>query len=171
MSLCKRRVSVRERAGSDRKIQDQTLSSAIEFFGNSVGFLKERLECDRTQIQSLLKRLSNSQEEDRSQLQKLVGSYEDVEYILDLVIQKQGVEYLVEQTRETAEETPQAATESLPPGSTLLDESTDEQGRTVLRNLDESGNITETVLSQSGEAVSEEIVGVIADPNPGNGSG
>ena len=164
-------MSVRERAGSDRKIQDQTLSSAIEFFDNSVGFLKERLEGDRTQIQSLLERLSDSQEEDRSQLQKLVGSYEDVEYILDLVIQKQGVEYLVEQTRETAEETPQAATESLPPGSTLLDESTDEQGRTVLRNLDESGNITETVLSQSGEAVSEEIVGVIADPNPGNGSG
>lgn len=160
------------------RIQDQTLSSAISFFGNSVGFLKERLESDRTQMQSLLERFPESQEEARSQLQKLVGSYEDVEYILGRVIQKQGVEDLVEQAArqtqepsEGSEETRPSAAENLPPGSTLLAEITDEQGRTVLRSLDESGTIIETVLSESGEPVSEDIVGVIADPNPKNGSG
>ena len=73
--------------------------------------------------------------------------------------------------RASVRETPQASIESPPPGSALLDETTDEQGRLVLRSLEESGTTIETVSSGSGEPVSEDIVGVIADPNPENGSG
>lgn len=78
------------------EVQGQILDSARDFFGESIGALKGRLENDRSQLQSLLDNLPESQEDTRSQLQKLVGSYEDVQYILDRVTQKQEVEDAVE---------------------------------------------------------------------------
>lgn len=157
------------------EIQDQTLSSAERFFGDSIGFLKRRLESDRAQLQSLLENSSKPDEEAYSRLQKLVGSYEDIEYMLNRVIQKQEIQDLVEQpparARQTGEETPQPTNDSLPPGSVLLSETKDERGRTVLRSLDESGTIIETALDELGKAESEDIVGVIADLTSKNGSG
>lgn len=152
------------------EIENLTLSSAEDFFGNSIGLLKKRLEKDRAQLQSLLESSPEGQEEAHSRLQKLLGSYEDVEYMLDRVIQKQGIEDFVEQALagepSTDEEAQQPSNDNLPPGSTLLSESTDGQGRTVLRSLDGSGTIIETVLAESGAPMSEDIVGVIADISP-----
>lgn len=149
------------------EIQEQTLSSAEDFFGNSIGSLKRRLENDKSQLQSLLERSPESQEEAYSRLQKFVGSYEDIEYILNRVIQKQGLKGFVEKASrwapEAEKEISRPATDSLPPGSILLSETTDERDRTVLRSLDESGVIIESVLDESGEPVSEDIVGVISD--------
>ncbi len=65
------------------EVQEQTMNSARDFFGNSVGSLKSQLEDDRSQLQDLLDHLPDSQEDVRSQIQKLVGSYEDIEYMVD----------------------------------------------------------------------------------------
>lgn len=114
--------------------------------------------------------MPEDQEGARSRLQKFLGSYEDVEYMLNRVIRKQGIEDLVEQASaggpNSGEKIPPPPNDNLPPGSTLLSEGIDERGRTVLRSLDGSGTIMETVLAESGEPVSEDIVGVIADPSP-----
>ncbi|MGB3681063.1 MAG: hypothetical protein WA990_01115 [Rubrobacteraceae bacterium] len=142
-----------------REVHEQTMSSARDFFGNSVGSLKNRLEKDRSQLQTLLDHLPESQEDIRPQLQQLLGSYEDIEYMMVRAIQKQKVE-------ETAKAVqPREVTEHLPPDNTLLGETTDEQGRTVLRSIDGSGVIMETKLGESGVPVGEEIVGT-ADELP-----
>ncbi len=80
------------------EVREQILESARDFFGESIGALKGRLESDRSQLQSLLDNLPESQEDARSRLQKRVGSYEDVQYILDRVTQKQEVQDTVERT-------------------------------------------------------------------------
>jgi hypothetical protein len=86
------------------EVQGRILDSARDFFGESIGVLKGRLENDRSQLQNLLDHLPESQEATRSQLQKLVGSYEDVQYILDRVTQKQEVEDTVERVVQEAQE-------------------------------------------------------------------
>ncbi len=86
------------------EVRGRILESARDFFGESVGALKGRLENDRSQLQSLLDNLPESQEDTRSQLQKLVGSYEDVQYILDRVIEKQEVEETVERVAQRGQE-------------------------------------------------------------------
>lgn len=123
-------------------------------------------------MQDLLDHLPDSQEDVRSQIQKLVGSYEDIEYMVEQAIQKQEVEGVVEQvvqqtrlgkeTEREAGETLQPV-EHLPPDSTLLGEATDEQGRTVQRSVDESGDIMETKLDESGSPVGEDIAGTATD--------
>lgn len=154
------------------EVQEQTMNSARDFFGNSVGSLKSQLEDDRSQLQDLLDHLPDSQEDVRSQIQKLVGSYEDIEYMVEQAIQKQEVEGVVEQVvqqtrlgkeiEREAGETLQPV-EHLPPDSTLLGEATDEQGRTVQRSVDESGDIMETKLDESGSPVGEDIAGTATD--------
>ncbi len=103
-----------------------------------------------------------------------MGSYEDVEYILDRVTEKQRLESTVEQIARQppanlkdivrrAGGTIQGETENLPPGSILLDATTDDQGRIVQRSVDESGTVLESTINATGDTVSENIVGMISD--------
>ncbi len=61
---------------------EQIVDNARRFFGDSMGSLKSRLQSDSSELRSLLEQLPKSQEEPRSQLKKLLGSYEDVEFII-----------------------------------------------------------------------------------------
>src|SRR4051794_9157859 len=78
-------------------IQEQILKSAHDFYGNSLGSLKSRLENDRSQLQELLEQILDSQEDARAQIEELVASYEAIGDSLDEVVQQQGVEDAVNQ--------------------------------------------------------------------------
>jgi len=51
-------------------IQEQTLESAQDFYGNSLGSLKSRLENSRFQLQDLLEQLPDSQKYARAQIEE-----------------------------------------------------------------------------------------------------
>ena len=56
-------------------IQEQVLKSAQDFYGNSLGSLKNQLENDSSQLKEMLEQLPDSQEDARAQLEALLASY------------------------------------------------------------------------------------------------
>ena len=89
----------------NQAIREQTIKSAQDFYGGSLGSLKGQLEDDRSQLQELLDQLPDSQEEARAQLQELVASYDAIENSLDEVAQQQGMKGTVDQAAQQARET------------------------------------------------------------------
>ncbi len=87
------------------QIQDQVQQTAQDFFGDSLGEIKNQLATHHSQLQELIEMLPESQEEGRAQLEQLLNSYEQLESSLDEVAQEQGVQEAVNQ----AAQQPQAA--------------------------------------------------------------
>src|SRR5215208_816744 len=137
-----------------QQIQEQTVHSAQDFYGNSIGQLKGQLQNDRTQLESLLEQLPEDQEDARAQIQEMVDSYESIESSLDEVTQSQGIEDrvneavrqvqdaaggAVQQVQDTAgQATDQAgeavdqatgAAQDLAPGTELLGETVNDAGQ------------------------------------------
>ena len=73
------------------QIQEQIVNSAKDFYGNTLGQVKGRLESSRSQLESLLEELPENQEYARSEILELVMSYEELEELFDEVAQAQGV--------------------------------------------------------------------------------
>ena len=92
----------------NQAIREQTLKSAQDFYGDSLGLLKGQLEDDRGQLQDLLDQLPDSQEDARARLEEMVESYEAIENSLDEVAQQQAMRDTVnraaQQTQEAAEQ-------------------------------------------------------------------
>ena len=78
-----------------QKIQQQTIQSAQDFYGESLGKLKSQLQTDRAQLESLAEQMPS--EEAQAQIQELVDSYEAIESSLDQSAQDLGVEDAVNQ--------------------------------------------------------------------------
>ena len=143
-----------------RRVQDQTVDTAREFFGASLGRLKHRLRDDRSQLEYLAQQLR--QEETRARIQELVNSYSAIEESIEEAARDLGLEDTVAGAAgELAGGIGQVA-ENLP-GGLLLSRTTDESGRTVQRVVDETGDIIETTLDESGELVDENPVGSLTD--------
>jgi uncharacterized protein YjbJ (UPF0337 family) len=105
----RRKEEVTEEAQNlNQAIREQTLKSAQDFYGDSLGLLKGHLEDGRGQLQDLLDQLPDSQEDTRARLEDMVESYEVIENSLDEVAQQQGVQDTVaraaQQTQEAAEQ-------------------------------------------------------------------
>jgi pyruvate/2-oxoglutarate dehydrogenase complex dihydrolipoamide acyltransferase (E2) component len=96
-----------------QQIHEQTLKSAEDFYGNSLGDLMGQMHNDRSQLQELLEQLPESQEEAREQLEAMVSSYEAIENSLEEVAQQQGVEDAVNQAAQQAQETAGEPTEQV----------------------------------------------------------
>jgi hypothetical protein len=73
-----------------RRVQDQTVSSARDFFGASLGRLKDQLLADRSQLEDLAERLR--QEEARARIQELVDSYSGIEDSIEEAARDLGIE-------------------------------------------------------------------------------
>lgn len=175
-----------------RRVQDQTVSSARDFFGGSLGRLKDQLRVDRSQLEGLTEQLW--QEEARARVQELIDSYSAIEGSIDeattdeATSQAQGAE---EQEGQRAQDTVGGAVrgaqdtvagavgqavgaagqlvghvgqvaENLP-GGHLLSRTTDESGRTVQRLVDGAGDIIQTTLDESGELLDENPMGRLTD--------
>lgn len=73
-----------------RRVRDQTVSSARDFFGRSLGRIKGRLREDRSQLEYLVEQLR--QEEARARAQGLVDSYSGIEGAIDEAAGDLGIE-------------------------------------------------------------------------------
>jgi type VI secretion system secreted protein VgrG len=93
------------------QIQEQVQQTAQDFFGDSLGEIKNQLATHRSQLQELVEMLPESQEEGRAQLEQLLGSYEELENSLDEVAQEQGLQEMVNQAAQQAQEAGGQATE------------------------------------------------------------
>src|SRR5215211_4958986 len=82
-----------------QQIQQQILTSAQDFYENSLGNLMGQIHNDRSQLQELL--------------EQLVSSYEAIENSLEDVAQQQGVEDTVNQVAQLAQEAAGVATEQV----------------------------------------------------------
>jgi hypothetical protein len=150
-----------------RWVQDQTVDSARECFGASLGQLKDGLLNDRSQLEELAEQLR--QEEAQARIQELVDAYSAIERSIEEVARDLGLEDTTNETsshdpegQDTAGQTAQdvvagavdqaasaanqvavqigQVAENLP-GSHLLGRTTDEAGRTLQRVVDETGGV------------------------------
>ena len=97
--------------GLAQQIQEQVQQSAEDFFGDSLGEIKNQLATHRSQLQELIDMLPESQEEGRAQLEQLLSSYEELENSLDEVAQEQGLQDTVNEAAQQAQEAAGQATE------------------------------------------------------------
>ena len=94
-----------------QQIQEQVQQSAEDFFGDSLGEIKNQLATHRSQLQELIEMLPESQEGGSAQLEQLLSSYEELENSLDEVAQEQGLQETVNQAAQQAQEAAGQATE------------------------------------------------------------
>ena len=73
-----------------RRVRDQTVSSARDFFGRSLGRLESQLRDDHSQLEYLVEQLS--QEEARARVQELIDSYSGIEGAIDEAARDLGIE-------------------------------------------------------------------------------
>ena len=94
-----------------QQIQEQVQQSAEDFFGDSLGAIKNQLATQRSQLQELVEMVPESQEGGREQLEQLLSSYEELESSLDEVAQEQGLQEMVNEAAQQAQEAAGQATE------------------------------------------------------------
>src|SRR5215216_7833308 len=87
-----------------QQIQEQVQQSAEDFFGDSLGAIKNQLATQRSQLQEIVEMVPESQEGGRAQLDQLLSSYEELENSLDQVAQEQGLQEMVNQAAQQAQE-------------------------------------------------------------------
>lgn len=78
-----------------QQIQQQTMQSARDFYGSSLGSAKAQLQDARTQLESLAEQ--TPQEEAQAKIQEMVDSYYEMESRIDQAAQDHGVEDAVNQ--------------------------------------------------------------------------
>jgi pyruvate/2-oxoglutarate dehydrogenase complex dihydrolipoamide acyltransferase (E2) component len=83
-----------------QQIQEQTLRTAQNFYGESLGRIKSQLQGDRSQLESLAEQIS--QEEAQAQIQEMADSYAVIEESFDQAVQDLGVEDAVSQQAQEA---------------------------------------------------------------------
>ena len=86
-----------------QQIQEQTLSSAQDFFGESLGKLKGQLQSERAELESLVEQIPD--EEAQAQIQEMVDSFSEIENSLDQGAQDLGIEDAVDQALQQAQDT------------------------------------------------------------------
>ena len=86
-----------------QQIQEQTVSSAQDFFGESLGKLKGQLQSDRAELESLVEQIPD--EEAQAQIQEMVDTFSEIENSLDQGAQDLGIEDAVNQALQQAQDT------------------------------------------------------------------
>ena len=85
-----------------QQIQEQTLKTAQNFYGESLGRIKGQLQGDRSQLENLAEQIP--QEEAQTHIQEMADSYVAIEESLDQAAQDLGVEEEVSQVLQQAQE-------------------------------------------------------------------
>jgi uncharacterized protein (UPF0147 family) len=94
-----------------QQVQEQVQKSVQDFYGDSLGAIKNQLVTHRSQLQEIMEMVPESQEGGRAQLEQLLNSYEELESSLDEVAQEQGVQEAVNQAAQQATEQVQEGTQ------------------------------------------------------------
>jgi hypothetical protein len=85
-----------------QQIQEQTIKSAQDFYGESLGRINSQLQGDRSQLESLAEQIPD--EEAQAQIQEMADSYTVIEESFDKAVQDLGVEDAVSQALQQAQE-------------------------------------------------------------------
>jgi molecular chaperone GrpE (heat shock protein) len=85
-----------------QQVQEQTVNSAQEFFGDSLGRLKDQLQDERAQFESLAEQVPD--EEAQAQIQEMVDAYESLESTLDQSAEDLGLTEDVNQALQQAQQ-------------------------------------------------------------------
>jgi pyruvate/2-oxoglutarate dehydrogenase complex dihydrolipoamide acyltransferase (E2) component len=85
-----------------QQIQQQTIQSAQDFLGESLGRIKGQLQSDRAELESLVEQVP--QEEAKQQIQELVDSYSAIEDSVDQTAQGLGITDTVNQALQQVQE-------------------------------------------------------------------
>ncbi len=175
-----------------RQVQDQTVGSARDFFGASLGRLKGQLLADRSQLEDLAEQLR--QEEARARVQELVDSYSAIEESIEAVVQDLGAEATPDEgipqahgagdqggQRDPAAGTIQGAQETV---AGVVGQAADVAGEVVgqvgqvaenlpggqllSRTTDESGRTVQRLVDESGDIIEATLdeSGELLDENP-----
>ena len=71
-----------------QQIQEQTIKSAQDFYGESLGRINSHLQGNRSQMESLAEQIPNEE----AQIQEMADSYTVIEELFDKTVQDLGVE-------------------------------------------------------------------------------
>jgi hypothetical protein len=85
-----------------QQIQEQTVRTAQNFYGESLGRIKGQLQSDSSQLENLAEQ--GPREEAQAQIQEMADSYAAIEESLDQAAQDLGVEDVVTQALQQAQE-------------------------------------------------------------------
>ena len=83
-----------------QQIQEQTIKSVQDFYGESLGRIKSQLQGDRSQLESLAEQIPDEE----AQIQEMADSYAMIEKSFDKAVQDLGVEDAVSQALQQAQE-------------------------------------------------------------------
>lgn len=86
-----------------QQIREQTVKTAQDFYGESLGRIKSQLQNDRAQLESLAEQVPD--EEAQAQIQEMADSYTVIEESFDQAVQDLGLEGAVSQALQQAQET------------------------------------------------------------------
>ena len=140
-----------------QRIQQQTIQSAQDFYGESLGKLKSQLQNDRAQLESLAEQLPS--EEAQAQIQELVDSYEAIESSLDQSAQDLGVEDAVNQALRQAQEVvgqaQEAARESAQQAQEAAGQVTGQVGQVAQGVQDTAGRAAGQAQEAAGQATQQ----------------
>ena len=143
-----------------QQIQEQTVQSARDFYGGSLGRLKGRLQGDRAQLEDLAKQVPESDAQAR--IRNMVDSYSKIEASLDQRAHDLGVEEAVNEAPQRAQEAGgQAAQEAQEAAGGMLDQATGAVGQVA--------GLAGQVAEGAQEAVSQVVgqIGQVAENLPG----
>ena len=131
-----------------QQVQEQVQQSAENYFGDSLGAIKNQLATHRSQLQELIDMLPESQEGGSAQLEQLLSSYEELENSLDEVAQEQGLQETVNEAAQQAQEEAGQATEQAQEVAGQATEQTQE-------SADQATEQAQGVVGQATEQVQE----------------
>lgn len=99
-----------------QETQDQYLQQAQDFFGQSMGRIKGRMQSDSAQLESIMQQLP---QDAQARIQEMTDSYSRFEGIIDQAAQDAGVQDVTEQAAQQAK---QSADEASGQGQSPADE-------------------------------------------------
>jgi uncharacterized protein DUF2442/2-oxoacid dehydrogenase-like protein with E3 subunit-binding domain len=141
---------VRSPSASVKKIGDQSMRVAQDFYDHSLGQLKGQLQGDRSQLESLAEQIP--QEEAQAQIQEMVDSYTAIENSLDQVAQALGIEEAVNQAAQQGQETAGQATYQ---AQDAVGQVTDQATGAVGGVLGQAGQAAQGVQDTAGQAAGQ----------------
>jgi pyruvate/2-oxoglutarate dehydrogenase complex dihydrolipoamide acyltransferase (E2) component len=87
---------------SQQTQEGQYLQEAQDFFGQSMGRIKGRVQSDNAQLESIMQQLP---EESQAQIQEMIDSYSEIEGTMDQAAQDTGVEDAMSQAAQQSDAT------------------------------------------------------------------
>ena len=145
---------------TQQQTQDQYLQEAQEYFGQSMGRIKGRMQSDSAQLEGLMQQLP---EESQAQVQEMTDSYAQFEATIDQAAQDAGVQDTVD---EAAQQARQSADEASGQGQEPVDQAADQMQETVGEATDQVQGTVGGVAEQAA-ALGLGVRGITASPLPG----